>query len=350
MTALIASGLWSVYCVAYVAAYGGDWSAESSQRFLIYVTLCSVSGLIISVVSWRLFRSFWISRATNIEWRLILGVLAAAAGVAACHALGTAFAGNWVFLRPPPFKSAVITDFISFYFIYCMVYVLGVLTEAMRRDIERRERLALAESRAQQALLMALRLQINPHFLFNALNAVTALISTRRAEEALETVRRLGQFLRTVTETSPHDFSPLSEELEMAEEYLSIEAVRFGDRLETCFDVSPEAIQLLVPNFILQPLFENAVKHGVGATASTTVITLTARINANRLAITVENQAQDPAVAAVRPDGLGVGLRNIRERLAALYGSEATLQAEAVGSGFKVTLAIPARAGQAEAA
>lgn len=229
-------------------------------------------------------------------------------------------------------------------FRYLMVFVVNLalfqLAFSMRRTIGTERQLVEAHTTAQQAQLTALRYQLNPHFLFNALNSISALIVTRRNDDAEQMTDKLSSFLRSSLATDPAALVPLAEELSLIEEYLDIEAVRFGDRLNATVECEPEASEALVPGFLVQPLVENAIKHGVSRSKGTVDIDIRASVDHGDLCITVEN---DRVRDTTRPPGAraGVGLLNVRQRLQAVYGDSATLKIEGRVDSFCATICIP---------
>lgn len=334
-------GPWTAFMLSYAIAFIAR-DAPNTKPFIGYILLCSVLGIGFSWLSWRFVLIAALRRLKGVGVAAVAGLLLAAAAIDLAHSLIVTLSQPFFFHEGPKnFFSGVLMEFITFYFVYCLIFFFALTLELSHRDAERRERLSQAESRAHQAQAMALRLQINPHFLFNALNAVASLITTRRDPEALATLHRLSSFLRIVTETSPHEFSPLSDELEMAEEYLSVEAIRFQERLNIVIEAGPETAGVLTPNFILQPLIENAIKHGVGATEQPTDVSIRVRMADGLAEITVENRSDDPAVRDYRPEGMGVGLRNVADRLQAIYGGAATMDSGPTDSGFRVVLRLP---------
>jgi two-component system, LytTR family, sensor kinase len=203
-----------------------------------------------------------------------------------------------------------------------------------------------AELHAQlaEARLATLRSQLDPHFLFNTLNAVSSLVgSDPRGVRRM--IARLSALLRHTLEESAEPEVPLAQELQVLRQYVEIMEVRFEGRLRVETDVDPAVLDALVPNLILQPLVENAIKHGVGRLPNDAVgiIQVAARRQGDDVAITVRDNG--PAVAdadALARAGGGVGLRNTRERLAQLYGPEHTLTlAPGAGEGVVATLTLP---------
>jgi len=202
-------------------------------------------------------------------------------------------------------------------------------TEALRFQILSRE-----------AELRALRAQIHPHFLFNSLNSINALIGAR-PEEARRLCVLLGDFLRRSLTVGARERVPLSEELALAEDLLAIEKVRFGSRLRFESRVDEAARPWPVPPLVLQPLVENAVTHGIAQCLDGGTVVLEARSDGDRLRLSIVNprDADGPA-----RKGTGIGLENVRRRLDAMYGREAVFRYQAQGDSFRVDLEIPADA------
>lgn len=333
--------LWGFYCLAYVLVFSSSWTT-ATPALIGYTAICSFIGLALCGASWQFIVGPAVRRSTAIGLNLTARLALAAVVLGLSHAFVTVVLEPMILGRSMgSFGAMMAMNFVSFFFIYCLVYCSGVLLDLLRRDADRRERLALAESRANEAQLIALRLQINPHFVFNALNAISSLIALDRKGDAVEMVQRLSRFVRIVTETSPHHFSALSSELEMAEEYLDVEAVRFQDRLNVTIDTVPAVADFPVPNFILQPLVENAVKHGVGRNRGRTDVIISAVAHADGVRLTVENQSADSEQCDGEVEGLGIGLRNVAGRLAALYGDAARLSASPTPRGFRVEIDLP---------
>lgn len=190
-----------------------------------------------------------------------------------------------------------------------LIYRQWRATEQRRIDLE---------TRSIKARLQALRMQLNPHFLFNALHLATGLIDADPAG-AKAVVLRLGSFLRRVLNDPENEQIRLEEELEFVEDYLAIQRARFGDRVTCSMTISGSAREALVPPLILQPLVENAVKHGMGSEEAGVRVELIAHADSEWLEITVANEAT-PGAGQQSAYGMGIGLRNLRERLTALYG------------------------------
>jgi LytS/YehU family sensor histidine kinase len=231
---------------------------------------------------------------------------------------------------------------LNYVLVFGVNMILFHVNYARRAAVQQERQLAEAQLSAQQAQLAALRYQLNPHFLFNALNSISALIVTKRNADAEAMTEKLSSFLRTSLNAEPSELIPLDEELALTEEYLAIESVRFGERLGVAIHCSQEACQALVPSFLVQPLVENAVKHGVARSVERVEIGIEAEMREGALRITVTNSIY-AGTALNLPDasGAGVGIDNVRHRLQAVFGKRATLTAGPVDDRFIATISIP---------
>jgi len=218
--------------------------------------------------------------------------------------------------------------FIWVYVAWCSLYVGASMAGELR---ERERRLAVAESAAHQAQLNSLRLQLNPHFLFNTLNTLSGLVALGRKQEAEEVLLSLSQFLRYSLKEEAGELVRLSKELEVESMYLDIEKVRFGDRLRVDYAIDKGCERALVPSFLLQPLVENAIKHAVAPSENHVTITIGAQEAEGSLILKVENSTSDQP--SEREAGLGIGLGNVRERLCALYGRRSSFEATRTADG-----------------
>lgn len=226
-----------------------------------------------------------------------------------------------------------------FFFAAWASFYLAMSSAAQLRTAERRA--LRAERDAQAAQLKALRYQVNPHFLFNTLNSLSSLVMARREEEAETMIVNLSTFFRSSLAIDPADDITLAEEIQFQRLYLDIEKVRFPKRLEVRTEIPPELERALVPPLILQPLVENAIKHGVARSSRPVTLRIGARAEDSRLILTVENDGGAPP-GTNAPDGTGVGLTNVCERLAARFGSAAECDHGPLpGGGYRVTVAMP---------
>ncbi|MBZ5619047.1 MAG: histidine kinase [Acidobacteriia bacterium] len=211
-----------------------------------------------------------------------------------------------------------------------------------RENMERRSREATLRELAAQAELKALRAQVNPHFLFNSLNTISDLIVTDPAKAEAMTVL-LAKVFRHVLMHSDRQLTRVSEEMEFLETYLGIEQVRFGARLRVSMDVDPTVSEETIPSLILQPVVENAIKHGLAPKIGNGHISITAGRQGEFVRLAVEDDGVGAAaVPAAHPAGSGLGLKIIAERLRTLYQGRASLDIQAAESlGSRVTILIP---------
>ena len=233
------------------------------------------------------------------------------------------------------------------YGIYGLLVLLNQVFRYYRRFREGELRTSRLQTQLTQAQLEALKMQLQPHFLFNTLHSISALVH-RDPDAADRMIARLGDFLRLTLENSGAQEVSLQKELEFLTCYLEIERVRFQDRLTTSVEVEPGALDAPVPNLILQPIVENALRHGIAQTRGPGRVEISAKRDKGSLRIRVRDNG--PGLAAItRPDdGLkeGLGLSNTRARLEQLYGAAHRFELEnAPGGGLLVTLEIPAAEG-----
>jgi two-component system LytT family sensor kinase len=204
---------------------------------------------------------------------------------------------------------------------------------------------------AATAQLAALRAQINPHFLFNSLNSIAQLIHVDPAK-AEACVERLAEIFRYLLNRAEQEFVPLSEELQMTNAYLEIERARFDERLRVETSVDPHALRQLIPNLVLQPLVENAVKHGLSRKVGPGTLHIAARLDGGTLTLIVGDDGLGMSSSVLaQVFERGVGLRNLRARLERLYGpSHLPEITSSPGRGTRVELRLPTSGGHSEAA
>src|SRR5271154_1192239 len=212
-----------------------------------------------------------------------------------------------------------------------------------QQSVQERERLLRAETEAREARLSALRYQLNPHFLFNSLNAVSTLVLDGNAPAATRMLAQIGDLLRTSLDSEVTAEVTLSQELAFTEGYLAIEQTRLGERLRIDMAVPSETLDALVPSMLLQPLVENAVRYGVAPLIEGGWIAVKSALNADRLRIVIGNSGQR-GEGEQKKNGNGIGLGNTAERLKSLYGTnfEFSLGWPEAG-GCEVVLELPLR-------
>ncbi len=221
---------------------------------------------------------------------------------------------------------------------WCALY-LALLSGERARVAERREQ--QFRNAAKAAELKSLRYQVNPHFLFNTLNSLSALVLTSKTQAAEKMIQMISTFYRRSLADDTTADVPLREEVAQQKLYLDIEAVRFPMRLMAEYAIPNDLEDALIPGMILQPLVENSVKHAVAPSTGQVTITLSAREEYGRLVVTVSDNGTSAAQnEEVRP-GFGIGLNNVRERLEARFGNEATVVSGHAPEGFTTHIRMP---------
>ena len=223
--------------------------------------------------------------------------------------------------------------------VYAMALAISYSSDVRRRE----EEITALRAIAQDTQLRALRSQLNPHFLFNALNSIAALIGDGRAALAEQITEDLADFLRITLSLDPHKLIPLAEEVSLQRMYLDIQEVRFPKRLTVVVEISPDVEAALVPNLILQPLIENSIKYAVARSTAPVTLRLGATAEGGQLRIIVEDDGGN--AASSRPlKGNRIGLANVAARLSAHFGDDASLSfGPASPKGFSNTILIPLR-------
>ncbi|GAA0265947.1 hypothetical protein GCM10009127_01650 [Alteraurantiacibacter aestuarii] len=221
---------------------------------------------------------------------------------------------------------------------WCALY-LALLTGEKARAAERRE--GTYRRAAKAAELRSLRYQVNPHFLFNTLNSLSALVLTGKTQAAERMIQMLSTFYRRSLADDPTCDVTLEQEIALQKLYLDIESVRFPLRLVPDYQVPPDLQDCLIPGMILQPLVENSVKHAVAPSSGQVTITLAAREEYGRLVVTVSDDGQSAAGKDETRPGYGIGLANVRERLEARFGHEASIVSGPVPGGYATHLRLP---------
>jgi len=225
-------------------------------------------------------------------------------------------------------------------FMWCSLYFS---IKQWQQSGEEKERLLRAESEVREAKLLALRYQLNPHFLFNSLNAVSTLVLDGNASAATRMLAQIGDLLRTSLDSEVTAEVPLSQELAFTEGYLAIEQTRLGDRLKFDMSIPMETRDALVPSMLLQPLVENAVRYGVAPLVEGGWIAIRSALDANRLRIVIGNSGRRGEGEQKR-SGNGIGLGNTVERLKTLYGTDFEFSLGwPVAGGCEVVLEFPLR-------
>jgi len=218
-----------------------------------------------------------------------------------------------------------------------------------RRLRERELRASQLEAQLAEARLQALKMQLEPHFLFNALHTIGQLVRTGQDALAVQVVAGLGDLLRRVLDGAGTQEVPLKQELEFLRSYLDVEQVRFRDRLKAVVDAEPDTLDARVPYLILQPLVENAIRHGIAPRPTTGRLLISARRIAGSLHLTVRDDGSGLVSGGMSRDSRGVGLVNTSERLRQLYGDAASFEVVSAEDGGTVArVVVPFRLAVAE--
>ena len=219
---------------------------------------------------------------------------------------------------------------------WAAIYI-AILAIAQAREAERREQ--QFRSAAKAAELRSLRYQVNPHFLFNTLNSLSALVMTGKADRAERMIQTISRFYRHSLADEPTSDVALADEFDLQRLYLDIETVRFPERLRSEFDLPDDLADARVPGMILQPLIENSVKYAVSALSRKVTIRVAAREEFDRLVIMVSDDG--PGVPQGERHGFGIGLANVRDRLEARFGPDIGFSSAPVPDGYKTEIRIP---------
>lgn len=326
---------------------------ERPLDFLITVLIGAIAGFSISTVLSVIYSNL-INRRPLITWTSTAVVLLLAVMV-------SAFINAWTL---DVYQGGSETSFLQLMLgvAYIDMTLLGAWSALyyainfflqVEQQADRLERL---ETQATSAQLAMLRYQLNPHFLFNTLNSISTLVLLGETKPANAMLTRLSSFLRHTLVNQPGGKVTVAQEVETLKLYLGIERMRFEERLRTDFRVDDTAARGCIPSFLLQPLIENAIKYGVSAQEEGARISLSAQVIGNMLRLTVSDTGpglqgtqRNAETLAATPSSTGVGLANIRDRLAQAYGEQSRFEIETPpDGGFTVIIELPYEEGEPE--
>lgn len=332
----VLTGVWTVPVIIGTASHffgmmveGGGMPASHiiAHSFAIWYVWIPFTPVIFAAYRRRpVSRSAWLGAAL-----LHLGVIVP---LFLAQTFAALVVGHYTGHVPPDVTYAQeLTNGVVNLFPYDILIYVGVLAVAFGLDYARRYRdrdlrASQLETQLERARLAALQSQLQPHFLFNALNSVAMLVRRDRKDEALDTLIGFGELLRYVLDEAGTVDVPLDEELRFVRRYLEIEQVRYRDRLQVEWDVAADTRAALVPNLILQPLVENAVKHGISHLPNGGRLRVAAHRAENGAALRIEVENDGPPVDAMVSiaEAQGTGLRNLRDRLMAIVGPSTRLE------------------------
>jgi two-component system, LytTR family, sensor kinase len=335
---------WIAYVAAWLAAAmfwslaGAMTTRTSPLETLRFGLLAMGSAGVMGLFVWRLTeRVAWNWRAPSFWIVHAVGASVFAMVYATSWSWPDLLAGKFDVVRQS-YRMVLGWNLMMGSWLYIVVAGVSYTIRAQRRVHAQEAAAADARLLAQQAQLAALRAQVNPHFLFNALHSVGALVTCDpvRADQALE---RLGDLLRYAL--GSEEQVPFGHEWRFTKDYLAFEQLRLGDRLQVDAHVDANTYSTLVPPLILQPLVENAVRHGIADRPEGGRIELRARVDNAQLVVSVVDDGHGSGNGGGASDGFGMGL--IQHRLKALYGERASLCVNVVPTGFSVTIALPVR-------
>ncbi len=352
----VVMGVWTVYGLISAAQQHASYSLSRGTALpwltslITQMPLAYACALATPGIHW-LGRRFPFERR---KWPLSLAVHLVASLVFVL-VLNIGYAYYALPLLPPPptprpiwdrAMALVVSWALADTMLYCAILSVSVVVDHQRRLRARELSASQLETQLARAELQALQMQLQPHFLFNALHTVGALVRTGDRDTAIRVVTGLGDLLRRVLDRASQQEVPLRQELEFARNYLEIEQIRFRDRLQVEIDADPEVLEASVPHLLLQPLIENAIRHGITPTPGACLV----RVEAGRAGTYLCLVVRDDGAATMPPAGNrpteGIGLANTRARLTRLYGEEGQLEFLPVHPrGHEVRIALPYRQG-----
>lgn len=323
-----------------LAAWLGALAHEKPESYFAVIAVTAMSGFLITLVLQRFYRRLWSSSPLLLAFTVV--------GICYVFGLGWRWLQNILYYdwvknnwQPEHLMDYVGGVMGSFYILLCWSGLYFGIKYYQQLQ-EQTEQTLKATAAAHQAQLKMLRYQLNPHFLFNTLNAISTLILDGANETANKAVSRLSDFLRYTLDNDPMSRVTLGSELDAIDLYLEIEKVRFGDRLIVEKNIAEGAEQGLVPSLILQPLIENAIKYAISPSEDGGSLRISAKVQGQTLVLQLSDTGPGLGNGNNGQKSSGVGLKNTRERLQQLYGDkQAFTQAPNEPHGLTITINIP---------
>lgn len=318
------------------------------SHLVIRSLLIAITPLIfIPFIYWVSVRKPLLKHWTNILWHIVLSLLFCLIVLLVFQSLiSLLLAGEFFLALDYESISYILTrQFFSIgsilFFSYWGLVVLIGLSKHYKENEEMQRQANELESQLELATLSSLRAQLNPHFLFNTLSMVDQMI-THKPEFAIEVADKLENLFKNTFDRDSSDSYTLGEEVAFIQKYLSIEKYRFEDRLEVTYEISENTRTIFIPRYLLQPLVENAIVHGVSKTMGKCTVIITSELSDEGLTIVVENDI--PRTRNQKVDETkGIGISNVRERIALFFGSEASLVVHRQPEQFKAIVRVPGK-------
>jgi two-component system LytT family sensor kinase len=342
MTAVDASQVYFNY--ALLSPHGIPcWDAvlRSAPMWLLWAALTPLAfGFARRVAEDR----FWSGWAVPLHLLVGFGFALAHIAVATLLSVWAGWAAEWGYTYEVLFVKSLTSKVAVHLLAYGAIVGTFYARENHRRYRERERATAHLEQRLAEARLQALRTQLQPHFLFNTLNAISVLVLKGETQTAIRMLSRLSDLLRVTLDAGDAPTVPLGKEMEFLARYLDIEQVRFHDRLTVATDVAPDTLDAPVPTLILQPLVENAIRHGIARQVGAGRVEVRAAREGGRLRMEVRDTGPGLPAGGAGAIVEGIGISNTRARLAEMYGDEARMRIEnAEGGGLRVVVEMPYR-------
>lgn len=336
--------LFGIFLTGQNLLYSASQGGTSILAALTRAFVGAATWAVITLVAFVLSRRFPLDRSRR-QW-VSIGVHIVAGPALATFEVLVAYAMGRLSNEPGTLNELFFTTFPTSFLMYWLLVAVGHGLEYYRRYRRREQHAARLRARLARAELHLLKNQLHPHFLFNTLHAISALMH-KDVKAADRMLARLSELLRATLDHTGTQEVRLQEELEFLEPYLEIERARLGDRLQVDLDVDPALLGSFVPHMILQPLVENAIRHGIAPRSQPGRVRVSAHARGPRLVLEVSDNG--PGAPPGRSLQSGLGLSNTRARLEQLYGDDFLFEpGNQPGGGFQVVLEIPLREAQLE--
>lgn len=323
---------WTFYALIQIIGSalvsGGESLSSTRVLFLIYESVCCL--LVTHVFrQWIHYRNWIDHRMPRLSSRVVFSVLLMGFGMYYLRVPGSILLGIY---RPEILFS--VENIFGLSAVYIFIFLLWSVTYFVYNYFERYNNSLKLEASIRETELNNLKSQLNPHFIFNALNSIRALVDENPAKSK-QAITQLSGLLRSSLSSGRLTLTPLEEELRIVRDYLGLETIRFEERLRSDFDIDPKSLDFPVPPLMIQTLVENGIKHGISRLTKGGLIQVVTRLDNDRLIIRIRNSGQ--YTQNIRPHTGGLGLDNTRQRLHLIYGSEASFIIRTENNNFVLT-------------